>query len=1239
VATYNGSDSLDDIATRIDAHGCLIVVGRSRLKTISTNYTLDIVILHYDVNGALEWSATYNGPHNSEDIPTAIAIDINCGVHITGYSNDYNGNVNFVTLKYDSLGVQQWVKTYPSGNFYLSGISDLKLDNNGNTYITGSSKGALNFDCITIKYNSNGDEEWVKRFSSTPSNYTASYGFALSIDNDNNIYTTGLDNGRAFIIKYNAAGVLQWLAKDSTNNIRPSNIAVDNLGHVTITGNSQQPATQNVLTLQYDAITGKIIWAAKHLSSNIRNFKAAPLRIDNFGNTYIATTIQNSDLNYSDILIIKYNILGKEEWAEVFNGAINNQNHNADFIHDLTIDTENNIYLTGYTYNNDFQGMDYITIKYNNQGYKQWHITYNGLANDADIATAITLDVDNNIYVTGTTLNSYRTNWDITTIKYSQRDIIASANEICTGNTITFSNIASMDTIIGYEWIFAGGTPATSTAKNPVVSYDSTGKFDVSLSLTTATGTYNINKPHYISVANTATIQALGDTVFCAGNTITLQANKGRSYIWSTGDSTQSINISQSGTYSVTVLNPNGCVGTFTSEPISVNVNPLPLATITPSGDTTFCEGNSVTLRGNTASSYLWNTGDTTQSINVTTAGSYNLNTSNDAHCKNTSNTITITVNPLQIAQVTAMGSTTICEGSYLTLAASPASNYLWNTGETTQYITVNTAGDYNVTITDATGCSPTAISNIITVSLLPVQSISIAASKMVLCENDVLTLSADSINNTNFLWYPSGEITPSINITYPGYYFLKTKNDNGCESFASLYINRAYPPFVSINASSSSFCQQGNPIYLYANTMYNNNLLWSNGETNRFITITDTGTYSLTAINPEGCSATASIFISGSETATIVANKSNLCLGDTVILSAIVDSLATYNYYWSNGENTPSIAITTAGEYRLWLYNTQTNCSLAPQPLVVNSVEVPMLTIEGDTTIIAGTPTTLTANGATSYLWNIGDTIASITISPINTTTYSVVGTNNGCSSTATVTVIVKSISAWQPQIAPTTAWLQDIACTDANTCFAVGWRGTIIKTTDGGTHWEALNTGTKKYLTSIAVINQNTLIAAGDSGIFLKTIDGGNTWNPSYCIGAMEVSSICVVNDTALYLTGSGGGQVQKSNDAGLTWEWLETRLHENISDIYFTDKNIGYACGGNGTIIKTFDGGVKWEKLYSGTNIPLNAINFTNTTTGFALGSNGLILKTIDAGNTWTSINTNIAKTLMDIHFIDT
>src|SRR5207249_4956521 len=144
------------------------------------------------------------------------------------------------------------------------------------------------------------------------------------------------------------------------------------------------------------------------------------------------------------------------------------------------------------------------------------------------------------------------------------------------------------------------------------------------------------------------TITAGGSTTFCQGGSVLLTAaSAGTSYLWSNGATTQAITASSSGNYSVAVTNSNNC--SATSAATIVTVNPLPTATITAGGSTTFCQGGSVLLTASAGTSYLWSNGATTQAITVSSSGNYSVAVTNSNNCSATSATTLITVNLLPV--------------------------------------------------------------------------------------------------------------------------------------------------------------------------------------------------------------------------------------------------------------------------------------------------------------------------------------------------------------------------------------------------------------------------------------------------------------------------------------------------------------------------------------------------------------------------------------------------------------
>ncbi|MBL0342010.1 MAG: T9SS type A sorting domain-containing protein [Bacteroidetes bacterium] len=148
-----------------------------------------------------------------------------------------------------------------------------------------------------------------------------------------------------------------------------------------------------------------------------------------------------------------------------------------------------------------------------------------------------------------------------------------------------------------------------------------------------------------------------------------------------------------------------------------------PLLTPTISGTLAFCAGGSTTLNAGSYSSYLWNTGATTQTISVNTAGTFTVTVTNGNGCTGTSASVTTTLNPLLTPTIS--GTLAFCAGGSTTLNAGSYSSYLWNTGATTQTISVNTAGTFTVTVTNGNGCTGTSASVSTIITPLPTAVIS----------------------------------------------------------------------------------------------------------------------------------------------------------------------------------------------------------------------------------------------------------------------------------------------------------------------------------------------------------------------------------------------------------------------------------------------------------------------------------------------------------------------------------
>lgn len=278
------------------------------------------------------------------------------------------------------------------------------------------------------------------------------------------------------------------------------------------------------------------------------------------------------------------------------------------------------------------------------------------------------------------------------------------------------------------------GNTWSTTETTQQISVTTSGNYTVTY--TNANGCSTTSTPVGVTVnpvPTAPTVTPSGATTFCAGGDVTLTSSEASGNTWSTGATTNSINVTNSGSYTVTYTDGNGCEAISTPVNVTVNANPTP-PTITASGSTSICDGQDVTLTSSEGSGNLWSTGVTTNSINVSTAGSYSVTYTDGNGCEATSTPVNVTVNANPAPPtITASGSTTICDGQDVTLTSSEGSGNMWSTGANTNSINVSSSGSYTVTFTDGNGCSASSTATDVTVN--PNPSVTLSPFAMV-CEN-----------------------------------------------------------------------------------------------------------------------------------------------------------------------------------------------------------------------------------------------------------------------------------------------------------------------------------------------------------------------------------------------------------------------------------------------------------------------------------------------------------------------
>ncbi len=567
-----------------------------------------------------------------------------------------------------------------------------------------------------------------------------------------------------------------------------------------------------------------------------------------------------------------------------------------------------------------------------------------------------------------------------------------------------------------YQWLKSGvDMPGeTNITHTPTSSANYKVRLTTSLGCTATSSAFSVT----VNSAPTPSITITGNTVLCNGQTATLSSSQNySSYLWSTGATSKSITVAAAGTYTLTVTSSNGCTASAT--PVTIHSS-VPNVNISASGPLSWCGSGSVTLTAPTHVSYLWSTGATSQSITVSTSGTYTVTVTDANGCTGVSNPVTVVAGMALAPEITSSLGTQICTGQTTTLSVNGTyATYQWSTGATTATINVTTAGSYFVTVTDASGCSGTSNTLVITTvaSLAPVIT---AGSATTFCNGGFVVLSVSQPFAT-YQW-SNGATTQSITVTTSGTFSCTVTNGSGCSgtsnSITVSVVSSLSKPVIVTSSGSSVWCES-NPVYL-TTTSVGYSYQWSKGSTNLAgatsinYTPTSSGTYKVQITDNAGCTKKSdgfSITINKNPTPSItVTGGTTICQGSTSTLSANKDYSS---YLWSTGATTKSITVGTLGTTTYTLTVTDANgCTgtTAPTTVTVHPKPVATITAGGPTSFCDGGSVVLTANTASSYKWSNGKTTQSITVTASGN--FSVTITDvNGCKDTSDVVTVTEWI------------------------------------------------------------------------------------------------------------------------------------------------------------------------------------------------------------------------------------
>ncbi|MBD3285853.1 T9SS type A sorting domain-containing protein [candidate division WOR-3 bacterium] len=388
-------------------------------------YDSDYATVKYNSEGIEQWVTLCEGPLSGNDVPKAMAIDLDNNIYVTGFcASPESGSRDFATVKYNSAGIEQWVVRYDGPANERDIAYAITVDNAGNVYVTGSSEGLESYyNYATVKYNTSGEEQWVARYDE-PENGWGQGAYAIAVDEEGNVYVTGSSEGSGtendyVTIKYNMAGEEQWKTRydgPASLDDGASDIALDDAGNVYVTGystGSEIDSNYDYATVKYNS-EGFEQWVARYDGPVSGDDFPSDLTVDGSGNIYVTGTSVGSGTG-RDYTTIKYSQSGEEQWSVRFNGQANFD----DFGRDIAVDDVGNAYITGSSTGSG-TGEDYATIKYTTSGELLWVARHEGSAGGDDKAYAMTVDAAGNVYVTGSTDFFHELDTrDYTTIKYN----------------------------------------------------------------------------------------------------------------------------------------------------------------------------------------------------------------------------------------------------------------------------------------------------------------------------------------------------------------------------------------------------------------------------------------------------------------------------------------------------------------------------------------------------------------------------------------------------------------------------------------------------------------------------------------------------------------------------------------------------------------------------------------------------------------------------------------------------
>ncbi|MBL0343395.1 MAG: gliding motility-associated C-terminal domain-containing protein [Bacteroidetes bacterium] len=594
-------------------------------------------------------------------------------------------------------------------------------------------------------------------------------------------------------------------------------------------------------------------------------------------------------------------------------------------------------------------------------------------------------------------------------------------------------------------------------------------------------------------------------------------------FTWSNGSTTEDLSNMPAGTYTVSVVDANGCTTTQTA---TLTQPSAPLSTTAQVGNNVSCFGGSngtidLNVGGGTSPySFLWSNGSVTEDISGLPSGSYSV-TITDANGCTEVNSATISQPVAALAGIVNSTNNVGCFGGSTGSADVTISggtqpySFVWSNGLTSEDIAGLAAGTYSVTITDANGC----LENLSVTITEPSAALNTAlnVTQQVNCfadETGAIDLTVTGGTAPYLYSWSNGSTSEDISLLFAGTYDVTVTDANGCTSQGQATISQPSSPLVSlINVTSNVFCTGGatGSLDLTANGGTGPyTYLWSNGSTNEDISNLLTGIYTVTVTDANGCTAIASGGIGqpGQQLSAGVSVIQNvLCFnGNNGFIDVTISGgTAPFVYVWSNGAITEDIGGLVAGIYTLTVTDLNgCDTSLTATVIQPQAPLIPTLVVAQNVSCFGGSDgqLNLSVTGGTPayvYLWSNGTTGTTLNNVPAGVYTVTITD-GNGCNA-----IITENVSQPASPLVSPIVVSQPVACYGLN-------NGSITANASGGTPSYSFlwNTGaTTATLNGLAAGTYSVTVTDSKGCTYAETIQLNQPSAPLGLTGATTVAN----------------------------------------------------------------------------------------------------------------------------------